>query len=135
MNNRAIGTFDVKLTPMAPDREDEDPSLFRMTLDKQYHGDLEATGLGQMLTAATAVAGSAGYVAIERVSGKLNGRPGSFILQHNGIMNRGEGQLHITVVPDSGTDQLAGIQGKLDIKIAPDGEHSYMFDYTVGEAS
>jgi hypothetical protein len=104
-----------------------------MSIDKQFHGDIEGTSKGQMLTAMTEVKGSAGYVAIERVSGTLHGRRGSFALQHTGIMNRGAPQLSITVVPDSGTGQLAGITGKFDIKIA-DGKHSYEFDYTLPEA-
>ncbi|HJX29037.1 MAG TPA: DUF3224 domain-containing protein [Thermoanaerobaculia bacterium] len=132
MATRASGAFEVKLTPQAAG-EGDDSNLGRMTIDKQFHGDLEATGKGQMLTAMTEVQGSAGYVAVERVSGTLQGRKGTFVLQHNGIMNRGEPQLSITVVPDSGTGQLVGLSGKMSIKIA-EGKHSYDFEYTLPEA-
>jgi hypothetical protein len=111
----------------------EDATLGRMSIDKQFHGDLEATSKGQMLTAGTGVKGSAGYVAIERVSGTLHGRSGTFVLQHSGTMTRGAPQLTITVVPDSGTGQLVSLAGKMAIKIA-DGKHSYDFDYTLPEA-
>ena len=126
----ASGTFEVKIAPLSS--LDDDPALGRMSLDKQSHGDLEATGKGQMLTAGTSVKGSAGYVAIERVSGTLDGREGSFILQHTGAMNRGAPELSITVAPDSGADQLLGLSGKLAIKIA-DGKHSYSFEYEIDE--
>lgn len=104
-----------------------------MSLDKQFHGDLEGTSKGQMLTAGTAVKDSAGYVAIERVDGTLKGQRGSFVLQHSGTMTRGAPQLVITVVPDSGTGQLVGLAGKMTILIA-DGKHSYEFEYTLPEA-
>ena len=133
MPAHATGTFEVKLTPQPPDGKFEDASLGRMTIDKQIHGDLEATSKGTMLTAATDVKGSAGYVAIERVTGSLHGRTGSFVLQHTGTMNRGAYQLSITVVPDSGTGQLLGLTGKFNITIA-DGKHSYDFEYTLPEA-
>jgi hypothetical protein len=103
-----------------------------MTIDKQFHGDLEATSKGEMLAAGTAVKGSAGYVAMEKVTGTLKGRTGTFVLQHTGTMNRGEPQLSVTVVPDSGTGQLAGLTGKMAINIA-DGKHSYEFEYTLAE--
>jgi hypothetical protein len=128
----ARGPFAVNLTP-ATDAP-ADPMLGRMILDKQFHGDLEATSQGQMLTAGTAVAGSAGYVAIERVSGTLHGRSGSFVLLHVGILARGAPQLTITVVPDSGTDQLVGLAGSMTIGNT-DGAHSYEFEYTLAEAS
>lgn len=131
MTTRARGTFDVKLTPQAPE-DKGDATLARMTLDKQFQGDLAGTSKGQMLSAGTAVKGSAGYVAIERVVGTLGGRSGSFVLQHSGTMTRGEPQLTITVVPDSGTDQLAGLTGKMQIIIA-DGKHSYDFEYTIAK--
>lgn len=131
MTNQANGMFDVKLTPQAPDdKSDEGAVPGRMSIDKQFHGDLEATSKGQMLAAGTAVQGSAGYVAIERVSGTLHGRAGTFILQHSGTMNRGTPQLSVTVVPDSGTGQLAGLSGRMAIIIA-DGKHSYEFEYTL----
>ena len=127
----ASGTFEVKLNP----QEDKsgDASVGRMSLEKVFHGDLEGTSRGQMLTAMTDVKGSAGYVAIERVTGTLHGRSGSFTLQHSATMNRGVPTLSITVVPDSGTGQLAGITGKFDIKIEG-GKHSYEFEYAVAEA-
>ena len=103
-----------------------------MLLDKQFHGDLEATSKGQMLAASTAVDGSAGYVAIEGVSGTLHGRSGTFVLQHSGTMTRGNPQLIVAVVPDSGTGQLAGLAGKMEINIA-DGKHSYDFQYTLSD--
>jgi Protein of unknown function (DUF3224) len=125
---KVTGPFDVKLTP----QDDKiDATLGRMTIDKQYHGELEATGKGQMLTAGTGVKGSGAYVAIEKVTGTLNGRNGSFALQHNGTMTQGVPRLTVTVVPDSGTGQLAGISGKMSINIAPDGKHSYDFEYTL----
>ena len=132
MPNHAAGPFDVKITPQ--DDKSEDPLLGRMTIDKQYHGDLEATGKGQMLTAGTAVKGSGAYVAIEKVDGTLHGRTGTFLLQHAGTMTQGAPQLLITVVPDSGTGQLAGIAGKMAIKIAEGGKHSYDFEYTLPKA-
>lgn len=127
MEARARGTFEVKL---APQGKPEDAPLGRMSIDKQFHGDLEATSKGEMLTAMTDVEGSAGYVAVERVSGTLHGRSGTFVLQHSGTMTRGTPQLTITVVPDSGTGQLAGLAGKMAINIA-DGKHSYDFEYTL----
>lgn len=128
VTSHAAGPFDVKLTP----QDDKiDATLGRMSLDKQYHGDLKGTSKGQMLTASTDVKGSAAYVAVERVTGTLKGHTGSFALQHSGTMNRGVPQLTISVVPDSGTGQLAGIAGKMNINIAADGKHSYDFEYTV----
>ena len=127
----AKGTFDVKVAPVTEDKTDGS-TLGRYSLDKQYHGDLDGTGKGEMLTAGTSVKGSAGYVAMERVTGTLNGRKGTFVLQHTGTMSRGSQQLNVTVVPDSGTDQLTGITGKLDIIIA-DGKHSYEFEYSIPE--
>jgi len=104
-----------------------------MSIDKQFHGDLEASSKGQMLAAMTEVQGSAGYVAMERVSGTLQGRKGTFALQHSGTMTRGTPQLSVTVVPDSGTGQLVGLAGKMTINIA-DGKHSYDFEYTLVDA-
>jgi hypothetical protein len=131
MTDTARGAFDVKLTPQPSDRQPEDPALGRMWLDKEFHGDLEATSRGQMLTAMTDVKGSAGYVAIERVSGTLRGRAGSFVLQHTGTMTRGTPSLAITVVPDSGTGELTGLSGGMTI-IVTDGKHSYELEYAVG---
>ena len=129
MKAHASGTFEVKLTPQGQN-EVEKTTLGRMTIDKQYHGDIEGTGRGEMLTALPPVKDSAGYVAIERISGTLNGRKGSFVLQHSGMMNRGEQQLSINVVPDSGTDELIGLTGKLTIKIEGV-KHYYEFEYTL----
>lgn len=126
----AHGTFEVKMTPQPAQDGVGDPGIGRMALGKQFHGDLEATGKGQMLAAGTDVPGSAGYVALERVSGTLHGRHGTFALQHSGTMTRGTPQLSITVVPDSGTGELLGLAGKLAITIA-DGRHSYDFEYTL----
>ncbi|MGC1482706.1 MAG: DUF3224 domain-containing protein [Candidatus Acidiferrum sp.] len=135
MTVHATGTFDVKMTPQtagpeSPDDTTKAGSIGRMSLDKQFHGHLEATSKGQMLAAGTSVKGSAGYVAIEEVSGTLHGRPGTFILQHSGTMTRGTPQLTISVVPDSGTGQLAGVTGMMTIMIA-EGKHSYDFEYTL----
>lgn len=128
MTAHATGPFEVKVT--AQDDKSEDPLLNRMTLDKHYHGDLEATGKGQMLTAGTDVKGSGAYVAIEKVSGTLSGRTGSFVLQHTGTMTQNTPHLTITIVPDSGTGQLKGITGKMAINIA-DGKHTYDLEYTL----
>jgi len=131
VTKHASGPFDVKVTPQPTSDKSETP-LGRYTLDKQYHGDLEATGTGEMLTAGTPVKGSGAYVAIEKVSGSLQGRSGSFVLQHTGTMTNNQPQLTVTVVPDSGTGQLAGISGKMTINMAA-GKHSYDFEYTLPE--
>lgn len=132
MSKRASGTFDVKLTPKD---QGADAPVGGMTIDKEFHGDLSGTSKGQMLLASSStVKNSAGYVAIERVTGTLHGRRGTFYLQHSGTMTRGAGDLTITVIPDSGTDQLAGLTGRMNIIIAPDGKHSYEFDYTLPDA-
>ena len=127
---QANGPFEVKLTPQPAAPGIEPANLGRMIIDKQFHGDLEATSLGEMLSAMGQVQGSAGYVAIERVTGSLHGKQGSFVLQHYGIMDRGAPQMTITVVPDSGTDALAGLSGSMQIQIE-DGKHSYTFDYSL----
>ena len=126
---KASGTFAVKLNP-----QDQGADMpVGMEIDKQFQGDLTGTSKGQMLMASSSsVKDSAGYVAIEKVTGTLNGRRGSFYLQHNGVMTRGVGELTITVIPDSGTDELAGLKGKMNIIIAG-GKHSYEFEYTLGE--
>ena len=123
MTTRARGTFDVKLVP----QPDADTSLGRLTIEKQFQGDLEGTSKGQMLAIQTTM-GSAGYVAMETVTGTIGGKSGTFALQHGGTMNRGVGTLTVTVVPDSGTGELEGISGSLAIIIA-DGQHRYEFDY------
>jgi hypothetical protein len=134
MTKHAKGAFDVKVTPQKPDsKEAEMSKLGRMSLDKQFHGDLEATSTGEMLAAMTEVKGSAGYVAMERVNGTLQGKSGTFVLQHLGTMTRGVPQLNVTVVPDSGTDGLVGLAGSMTIKIE-EGKHFYEFDYTLPAA-
>lgn len=130
MTMHARGTFDVKMTPQPAQDDVGDASIGRMALDKAFHGDIEATGKGQMLAAGTDVAGSAGYVALERVSGSVHGRRGTFALQHSGTMDRGAAQLSIAVVPDSGTGELTGLAGTLAIAMA-EGRHSYDFEYTL----
>ena len=125
--NQATGTFVVKLTPQ---EDGDNGGLGRMRIDKQFQGDLEGTSQGQMLAARSSVKGSAGYVAMEQVSGILGVRSGTFVLQHSGTMTRGEPQLSVTVVPDSGTADLTGLSGKMAINIAA-GEHSYVFEYAI----
>ncbi len=133
MTTHASGKFEVKLNPQKPDnKEAESANLGRMSIDKSFHGDLEATSKGEMLSAVTDVKGSAGYVAIERVTGTLHGRNGAFVLQHSGTMTRGVPQMTVTVVPDSGTGQLVGLAGEMTIRIA-DGKHFYEFNYTLPE--
>nr|WP_295776476.1 DUF3224 domain-containing protein [Rhodoferax sp.] len=124
------GNFDVKFTPQAAAPAIEAAKLGRQTLDKTFHGDLSAHSLGEMLAAMTEVKGSAGYVALERVTGTLMGRQGSFVLMHTGVMNRGTPQLTVQVVPDSGTDELVGLVGQMDIQINA-GQHVYTFDFTL----
>jgi hypothetical protein len=130
---RVSGTFEVTLNPLPMDSDPGLQGVGRMSIDKQYHGELEAAGKGQMLTGGTSIKNSAGYVAIERVTGTLKGRRGSFILQHNGVMTRGTPSLVITVVPDSGTDQLDGLRGTMSIRIEG-GKHFYDLTYTLGTA-
>jgi hypothetical protein len=130
MATPASGTFEVKIIPEPAEDTVGDSTIGRMSIDKQFHGDLEGVSKGQMLAAGTDVKNSAGYVAIERVRGTLHGRTGTFALQHSGTMNRGEPALSVTVVPDSGTGQLLGLAGTLTITIA-DGKHFYAFDYTL----
>jgi hypothetical protein len=129
MTRHATGSFEVKITPQPTDDKSATP-LGRITIDKQIHGDLEATSHGEMLTAGVTVKDSGAYVAVERVTGMLNGRTGSFILQHSATMTRGVPHLSITVVPDSGTGQLAGITGTFHVIIS-NGKHSYDFEYTL----
>jgi hypothetical protein len=130
VSNRARGTLDVKLTPEGPEDKTDGTTLGRFSIDKQFRGDLEATSRGQMLSAVSSVEGSAGYVAIERVAGILQGRRGSFALQHEGVMSRGTPLQTIRVVPDSGTDQLVGLTGRMTITVV-DGIHSYEFEYSI----
>ena len=126
VTTRASGTFEVKMTPQSP----SESSISRLLIDKQFQGDLKGTSKVEMLAVSTPVQGSAGYVAMEQVSGTLNGRSGTFALQHSGTMTRGAPQLSVTVVPDSGTGELKGISGKMSIIIA-DGKHSYEFEYKI----
>ena len=126
----ASGEFEVKMTPQPAD---DKAAVGKFSLDKKFHGDLEGTSKGEMLAVGTEVQGSAGYVAMEQFTGTLKGRSGSFALQHSGTMTRGAPQLSVTVVPDSGTGQLAGLAGQMAIKI-DGGKHSYNFDYTLPEA-
>jgi hypothetical protein len=130
MNHHACGLFDVKINPLEPYNKTEGAGLARMSLDKQFHGDLEAASQGEMLSAGSA-AGSGGYVAIERVSGTLRGRKGSFALMHNATMTQRVPYLNIIVVPGSGTGELTGLSGKMTITIAANGAHSYEFEYTL----
>jgi hypothetical protein len=132
MASRANGTFEVKLNAQPPVENVGDPSVGRLSIDKQFHGDLEAASKGEMLAAGTDVKGSAGYVAIERVTGTLQGRTGSFALLHRGIMTRGEPQLSVIVVPDSGSGQLIGLAGTIAINIV-EGKHFYDFEYILAE--
>ena len=124
----AKGTFEVKLTP---EQDASGESIVgKMSIDKHFQGDIEGTSRGLMLMAGTAVQGSAGYVALEKVTASIDGKSGTFYLQHNGIMNRGEGSLKVVVIPDSGTEELTGLGGSMSIKIE-DGKHYYEFDYQI----
>lgn len=130
MTTTATGSFEVQLIPQGEEDKAEGSTLGRMTIAKQFRGDLEATGKGEMLTAMTDRKGSAGYVAVERVTGALHGRVGGFVLQHSGTMS-GQGlTLSVTVVPDSGTGALTGLAGSMAIG---DG-HTYTFEYTLPDA-
>ncbi len=127
----ATGSFEVKLTPQQSTSETEpDPTRGRMSIDKHFHGTLEGTSLGEMLTGGNPAAGSAGYVAIERVTGTLDGKTGSFLLQHSATMHAGQFSLTITVIPGSGTGDLVGLAGSMNI-LMDGGKHSYTFDYTL----
>ena len=125
MKDHAAGTFEVKLAP-----EHSDEYIARMSIDKHFKGDLDAVSSGQMLSASTEIEGSGGYVALERVSGTLKGRHGTFVLQHSGTMHRGKQLLTVSVVPDSGTGELVGIEGRMAITMV-DGKHSYEFTFSL----
>ncbi|HUA88191.1 MAG TPA: DUF3224 domain-containing protein [Steroidobacteraceae bacterium] len=132
MSQRATGSFDVKVTPQKPDTQvARAANLSRLTIDKRFHGDLEGISKGEMLALQTDTQGSAGYVALERVTGKLKGRSGAFVLQHSATMSRGEPESAITVVPDSGSGELRGISGRMNIVVAADGSHTYEFDFSI----
>jgi hypothetical protein len=133
MKGVAKGPFHVKLSP-EPVHAGAETVLGRRSIAKTYEEDLAATAIGEMLMAGGAVAGSAGYVAIERVDGALGGRMGSFHLQHFGLMARGDGSLKVTVIPDSGTGELTGLTGDLVIRIEPGGAHFYEFSYELPDA-
>jgi len=128
MMQHAKGTFEVKVIPQ--ENKTGDDTLGHLLLEKQLHGDLQGTSRGQMLSAQNAEPGSAGYVAIERVTGTLHGRSGSFVLQHVGHMGRNQMQITVSVLPDSGTGELQGLNGTLRIIVAA-GKHSYEFDYSL----
>ncbi len=125
---RASGGFEVTLTPLPNAEVSSHPLLGRMLLVKKFSGDLVADARGQMLSAGTSTRGSACYVAIDHVTGTIEGRTGGFLLQHCGTMNRGEPSLSIQVVPDSGTEDLVGLTGTLRINIV-EGKHFYEFDF------
>jgi len=132
MTHHASGPFEVKVTPQKPDTQiARTANLGRLTIDKRFHGDLEASAKGEMLATQSEVKGSAGYVALERVTGKLQGRSGSFVLLHSATMKRGTPEATVTVVPDSGTGELAWLTGSMRIKVAADGAHSYEFDFRI----
>jgi hypothetical protein len=134
MTEQATGAFDVKVVPQKPDTQiARAANLSRLTIDKRFHGELEGISKGEMLATQTDVPGSAGYVALERVTGTLHGRAGSFVLQHSATMARGAPASTITVVPDSGTGELRGLSGRMTISVASDGGHSYEFEFTIEE--
>jgi hypothetical protein len=132
LSAHATGAFDVKILPLTLSEQSADPKLGRMAIEKQYHGDLEAAAKGEMLTAQSEIKDSGVYVAVERVTGTLNGKRGSFAMYHSGVMNQGKPELKITIVPDSGTDELQGLTGTMNIKI-DNGKHSYDFEYSLPE--
>jgi Protein of unknown function (DUF3224) len=126
MTTRATGTFRAEFEPLPSD----DETLGRTRVLKTFDGDLVGSGRAEMLSVGTPVEGSAGYVAIDRITGVLHGRQGSFVVAHHGLMDRGDGILSVVVVPDSGTDELTGLRGELDIQIV-DGQHHYTFNYSI----
>jgi hypothetical protein len=132
-NHTIRGTFDVQLSPLPSAPEEAEANLGHLLLRKQFHGELEATGLGHMMSFRSAEPSSAGYVAMERVEGKLAGRSGSFVLMHFGEMARGTPKLIVQVVPDSGTGELVGLSGTLGIDVR-DGKHFYEFSYCLDAA-
>ena len=134
VTHHANGSFDVKIAPLDPAFKFDENPMTRFSIDKQFRGGLEAASKGEMLAGGDPKKGSGGYVAIERVSGTLDGRTGTFLLQHNGTMQSGNYKMDIIVVPGSGSDQLAGLDGKMEI-IIKDGKHSYDFAYTLPAAT
>jgi len=131
VSSQAKGSFDVKTIPLPADSKDQEAGLVRFGGEKQYHGDLEATAKLLMLAAGDYAKGTAGYVAIEKVTGSLQGRTGTFVLQHSATLDHGAQQISIVVVPGTGTDQLDGLRGTLKIIVGAEGKHSYEFDYTL----
>lgn len=127
--NTIRGTFDIEAQHQPPYDTRPGAKLGRSSFEKHFHGPLEADSHVEMLGALTDVEGSAGYVALERVVGLLEGRSGSFVLQHSGLLDRGASSLSVTVVPDSATEELAGLRGTMTIEII-DGEHHYGFEYS-----
>ena len=134
MVHQARGTFEVQAEREPPFDSDEGATLGKTSLRKRFRGELEGESVVHMLSAISEVKGSAGYVALERVKGKLSGRTGTFVLQHSGVMTRGKPELSVNVVPDSGTQELRGIAGRMSIDIV-EGKHFYTFDYTFGSDS
>ena len=130
MTHHATGIFDVRVVPLDPAFRFDDNAITRFSIDKQFHGGLEAASKGEMLAGGNPSRGFAGYVAIERVSGTIDGHTGTFLLQHKGTMQNGAYHMDVIVVPGSGTGQLTGIDGSMQI-IIKDGKHSYHFAYTV----
>ena len=130
-NSQAKGPFDVKRTTTEAVDAGGGASFGRVRFEKRFHGDLDATSVVEMLSAGNPATGSAGYVAVEHVIGTLHGRAGRFMMQHNGVMDRGQASLTLTVVPDSGTEELAGLRGSMRIDIGEGGAHTYVFDYSV----
>lgn len=135
MTESVHGAFDVTMAPAHEEQLDDGNVVARYTLTKQYHGELAARGKGELLTAGTNVEGAAAYVGVEHVEGLLDGRQGTFLLAHKGTMAYGEQALSITVVPESGTGELAGLTGELGIDIASDGRHFYSFEYGFADRS
>jgi hypothetical protein len=134
MTERVTGIFEVQLSPLTAYNGSDEARLARMAIDKQFHGELQASSQGEMLSAGTEIKGSAGYVAIERVTGSLQGRRGAFTLQHNATMTRGAPYLSIIVIPDSGTGELKGLTGTMSIRIE-NGKHYYEFEYSLAPSS
>ena len=131
--NLANGLFDVQIAPEALSGVAASSGLARMSIDKRFHGTLDATSTGEMLAFRSSIDGSAGYVAMEMVRGSLDGRSGTFVLQHSSTRTRGVAAQSITVVPDSGTEGLAGLSGRMTIDIAADGTHAYRFEFALPE--
>jgi len=128
----AKGPFDTADWNAQPPFDDRDGIAFsRVSMSKTFHGDLTATSVVHLTVVSTPVEESKAYVAVERVEGSLHGRTGGFVLQHNAVSEPGDQSLRVTVVPDSGTGELRGLRGEMDIQLAPDGSHSYTFDYTL----